>query len=257
MADAYGFKTTRADITDSSAIGTELDREKPDVVINAAGKRGHATIDWCEDHKEETMQVNAVGAANLCIECAKRRIYFVHISTGCLYRYTGLVFNEDALPNFTQEQFYARTKFLAEEMIKNFPALIIRIRLPIDSMPHPANLIDKLKSYDKLINIKSSVTTIPNMLENLRYLINNGAKGIYHLVDSGLISPAEIMGLYKQIVNPDYKFSVISEAELAGMTKTPRAHCCLSNVKLFQAGGRLEPAFDAVVACLMKYKENL
>jgi dTDP-4-dehydrorhamnose reductase len=38
-----------------------LDEVKPDVVINAAGKTGKPNVDWCEDHKEETLRSNDTG----------------------------------------------------------------------------------------------------------------------------------------------------------------------------------------------------
>eukprot|EP01094_Clydonella_sp_ATCC50884_P023535 TRINITY_DN5674_c0_g1_i4.p1 TRINITY_DN5674_c0_g1~~TRINITY_DN5674_c0_g1_i4.p1 ORF type:complete len:145 (-),score=9.06 TRINITY_DN5674_c0_g1_i4:46-480(-) len=36
-------------------VEAELDRIKPDYVINAAGLTGRPNVDWCEDHKEDTI----------------------------------------------------------------------------------------------------------------------------------------------------------------------------------------------------------
>ena len=74
-----------ADIADREAVIAALESEKPDVVINAAGKAWHPNVDWCEDHKEVTVRSNVVGPLVLLEECAKRSIYWVHLSSGCIY----------------------------------------------------------------------------------------------------------------------------------------------------------------------------
>ena len=44
----------------------------PDVVINCAGKTGRPNVDWCEDHKEETVRANVTGPLILLDECRKQ-----------------------------------------------------------------------------------------------------------------------------------------------------------------------------------------
>ena len=67
--------TPRVDIGNPEAVSALLEAEKPDVVINAAGKTGRPNVDWCEDHKEETLHANVLGPLVLLEECAKRDIY--------------------------------------------------------------------------------------------------------------------------------------------------------------------------------------
>ena len=76
----------KADIADQASVSRILDAEKPDVVINAAGKTGRPNVDWCEDHKMETMRSNVTGPLVLLEECAKRNIYWVHLGSGCIYQ---------------------------------------------------------------------------------------------------------------------------------------------------------------------------
>ena len=73
------------DIADAGALGEVLEKEKPDIVINTAGKTGRPNIDWCEEHKVETLRSNVAGPLLLLEECAKRNIYWVHLSSGCVY----------------------------------------------------------------------------------------------------------------------------------------------------------------------------
>src|SRR3989344_290490 len=103
--------TPHIDIAHPQAVSEELDRVKPDIVINAAGKTGRPNVDWCEDHKEETLHANVTGALVLLEECLKRNIYLVHMSSGCIYEGDkgGAGFTEEDPPNFSGS-FYSRTK---------------------------------------------------------------------------------------------------------------------------------------------------
>ncbi|MDP7476842.1 MAG: sugar nucleotide-binding protein [Candidatus Peribacteraceae bacterium] len=88
--------TPSIDIADSKAVAEVLDSEKPDVVINCAGKTGRPNVDWCEDHKAETIHSNVIGPLVLIEECGKRDVYLVHIGTGCVY-------SGDSSTPFTEE----------------------------------------------------------------------------------------------------------------------------------------------------------
>ena len=37
---------------------------KPTHVLNSAGVTGRPNVDWCEDHKQETIRANVVGYGN-------------------------------------------------------------------------------------------------------------------------------------------------------------------------------------------------
>ena len=55
LAAYPGAAVSDVDIADAPALAAELDRDRPAVVINCAGKTGRPNIDWCEDHKLETL----------------------------------------------------------------------------------------------------------------------------------------------------------------------------------------------------------
>src|SRR3989339_271920 len=59
--------TKRIDVTNLSVLVTEFKKTKPDVIINFAGAKAYPTIDWCEDHKKETVAINVVGAINVTL----------------------------------------------------------------------------------------------------------------------------------------------------------------------------------------------
>ncbi|PIR52099.1 hypothetical protein COU77_02180, partial [Candidatus Peregrinibacteria bacterium CG10_big_fil_rev_8_21_14_0_10_49_16] len=152
------------DIADSAAVGKEFDRVQPDVVINCAAKTGRPNIDWCEDHKADTLRSNVTGPLVLLEMCLKAGCHLVHMSSGCIYQGDngGHGFSENDPPNFFGS-FYARTKIWAEAVLKEFPMLILRPRMPFENNAHERNLITKLAKYAKVIDVQNSMTYAPDL----------------------------------------------------------------------------------------------
>jgi len=259
LKNSLNCLSTKINPLDIKALSSFLDKERPDIVINAIGKTGRPNIDWCEDNKQLTIESNVIAAANLCVECFKRNIYFVHLGSGCIYYgdNDGKGFSEEDEPNFYGPQFYAKSKILAEKILREFPSLILRIRMPIDEKPHERNLINKLLKYNKLIDVQNSMTTIPEMLEVIKTLIKKRKIGIYNLVNPGTISPVEIIEMYKELIDPSHNLEVLSLEELNKITKGKRSNCVLNTDKLKSEGIILPEIHQAVRNSLLKYKENL
>lgn len=76
---------TTARMHEQSQVREVLDSIKPTHVINCAGKTGRPNVDWCEDHKLETMESNGLGTLMVTYECEKRGIHCTVIATGCIY----------------------------------------------------------------------------------------------------------------------------------------------------------------------------
>ena len=260
---------SNVNITDLEAVREELDEKKPDVVINAAGKTSGSnvkqgtsnTIDWCEENITKTMDSNFNGPKILFKACEERKIYWVHLGSGCIFQGNGLNGKGFTEKNrATPPSWYSWTKFWADKFLKDKPVLILRLRMPIDNKPHPRNLIDKLKKYSELIDPQNSITVIPDFLEAAKKLIEKKRTGIYHVVNPGTISPAEIMILYGEVINRKYQeFKTISEEELyeKGRVKAKRSNCILNTEKLKREGIHLEPVRKRVLEILMEYKKNL
>lgn len=258
LEDSY---ISSVDVSDLNAIRKELDEKKPDVIINAAGKTGRPNIDWCEEHKLETVAGNITGPLNILQACQESNIYWVHLSSGCIFQGDGpdgKGFREEDDDKATPPSFYSWTKYWADQILKNFPVLIARLRLPIDNQPSPRNLIDKLIPHPKVRNINNSVTVIPDFLKAVKQLIKKKKTGIYHVVNPGTINSGEIMAAYKKIVNPNHQFGIISEEEYYGkIAGVRRADCILNTDKLRQEGIHLKPIKKRIVELMQEYKKNL
>lgn len=113
--------TTTVRMEDREAVKAELEKIKPTHVLNCAGCTGRPNVDWCEDHKEETMRSNVIGTLNLTDCCAQAGIHCTVFATGCIYHYNdthpigGPGFTETDPANF-KGSFYSETKGHVEEV---------------------------------------------------------------------------------------------------------------------------------------------
>lgn len=251
---------SRADITDKRAVAEALDKVKPHAVINTVGKKGKPNIDWCEDHKLETVSSNVVGPLVLMQECVKRGILMAHLSSGCIF--TGASpkpggFTEEDTPN--PVSFYSWSKAQADEVLKQFPVLILRLRMPITAEPSQGNLITKLVNYEKVINVENSLTVVDDLLAATLALIEKGKTGIYNIANPGPVAHGRILDLYKKMVDPSFTYELIPVDELysRGLAKAERSNCILNTTKLAQEGIALPPAEERIKDCLRGYGQKV
>ena len=235
------------DITDRHAVVQALERYQPEVVINCAGRTGRPNVDWCEDHREETLEVNVTGALLVMRACLDRGIYLVHVSSGCIYQGDngGRGFSEDDAPNFAGS-FYSQTKAWADQIIRHFPVLTLRLRMPFDGSTSERNLIVKLRKYSRVLAVANSLTHMPDFLRASQVLIARRATGVYNLVNEGALSPFDLMRRYKDVVDARHSFEPLALDQMPEVARTGRSNCLLNTDKLRDAGLALPPVDQAV-----------
>jgi 3,5-epimerase/4-reductase len=120
-AQGKDVHTTTIRMENRESVLAELDRVKPTHVLNAAGCTGRPNVDWCEDHKEETMRSNVIGTINLTDCCFLKGIHCTAFATGCIYEYDekhpwdGPGYVETDKSNFSGS-FYSEGKAHVEEV---------------------------------------------------------------------------------------------------------------------------------------------
>ena len=129
--------------------------------------------------------------------------------------------------------------------------------MPIDDRPGERNLIDKIKKYQKLIDIPNSMTTVPHLIITLKELIKRRKTGVYNMVNPGTTSPAEIMQMYQRIIDPSHRFESLSLEGLNNITKANRSNCVLSTKKLKDVGLEFPEIHIALEECLINYKRYI
>ena len=166
-----------------------LEEHEPDVVLNAAGVRGKPNVDWCETHQLETILGNTKLPITIAEACQQKGVYFLHIGSGCIY------YGDSPDPaGWKEDDFgnpipvYSRAKYAADLVLSTLPNVgIARIRLPIDWTPGPDNLITKLVSFKKVIDVANSVTILDDMIDVFHELLSQKAAGIFHVTNPGIL----------------------------------------------------------------------
>lgn len=244
-------------ITSVQDVEALLDEHKPDSVLNAAGVVGKPNVDWCETHQLETIAGNTVLPIMIAEACQKKNVYLLHMGTGCIF----YGYSED--PNGWKEDdhpnplaVYTRTKYAADLALSTLPNVgIARIRMPIDHVSSPANLIDKLASYKKVVDVINSVTIVEDMVSVFKQLLEKQAAGIFHVTNPGSIKHTEILEMYKDMVDPNHDNEWISEQELVttGLAKKTRSNNILQSGNLEKLGIKMRPIKEALHDTLKKY----
>jgi dTDP-4-dehydrorhamnose reductase len=242
-----GAAAPEVDVADRAAVAAALERHRPDVVINCAGKTGRPNVDWCESHKAETLRANVTGALIVLEECLARGVYLVHLSSGCIYTGDngGRGFGEEDAPNFAGS-FYSRTKAWSDQALRDFPALTLRLRMPFDGTAAERNLVTKLRRYRRVLTEPNSLTHLPDFLRTAAALIERRATGLYNAVNEGAVSPYQIMCRYRELVDPGHAFEPLDAGRLGEVTAAGRSNCLLDTSKLRAAGLAMRPVEEAV-----------
>ncbi len=247
------------------SVLAEIEKYKPTHVLNAAGVTGRPNVDWCEDHKAETIRTNVIGCLNIADICAMKGIHHLLYATGCIFEYDddhiigGKSFTEDDTPNF-HGSYYSHTKAMVEDMLKVFPTTCtLRVRMPISDDLSPRNFVTKIVKYDKVVNIPNSMTVLTELLPISLIMAERKLTGIYNFCNPGAISHNQVLDLYKQYVDSSYTYTNFSVEEQAKILKAGRSNNTLDHNKLCNAlpDIHIDDIHTAMHGVMKRMKENL
>jgi len=254
-------------IENRADVEAELDKVKPSHVLMSAGITGRPNIDWCEDHKPETIRTNVIGTLNVADLCNMKNIHCTIYATGCIFKYddehalgSGVGFTEESFPNFA-ESFYSETKGYMEQMLKCYPkCMILRVRMPIsDDLIH-RNFVTKIVKYERVVNIPNSMTVLTEMLPASLAMAKAGLTGVYNFTNPGVISHNQVLDLYKKYIDPTYTYKNFTVEEQAKVIKAGRSNNELDTTKLMRdmpEGVVINDIQTAVDLCFQRMKVNL
>lgn len=248
-------------------VAKELDEIQPSHALMAAGITGRPNIDWCEDHKPETIRTNVIGTLNVADLCMLRGIHCTVYATGCIFKYddahplgSGIGFTEEDVPNF-DGSFYSQTKGYMEPMLKCYPnCLVLRVRMPVsDDLIH-RNFVTKIVKYEKVVNIPNSMTILHEMLPASLAMAIKGLTGVYNFTNPGVISHNEVLDLYTKYIDPTYTYTNFTEEEQSLVIKAPRSNNELDTTKLMRdvpEGIEINDIKVAFEKCFQRMQVNL
>lgn len=252
-----GSILSEAMIDDGAQVCAALGEHRPEAVVNCAGMTGTPNVDWCDANPLPTFRSNTIGPLVLAEACQELGVHLTHFGSGCIFYGPSpdpKGWREDDFANPSAA--YTRSKYAADLPLSILPNVaIVRLRMPIDSVPGPRNLITKLAHYPKIIDVENSVTIVDDLFEVIRQVIDKKAEGVFHATNPGSIRHRDLIRLYEELVDPSHTNEWISEEDLVrlGLAAKTRSNCILQNTRLPALGIHMRPIEVALRETMEKY----
>jgi dTDP-4-dehydrorhamnose reductase len=204
---------------------------------------------------------NLQGPINLATICQQMDVHLTYLGTGCIYEYDathpqlGHGFTEDDPPNFTGSQ-YSTVKGITDQLIDHFSTTLnVRIRMPISASHNPRNFVTKITRYQRVISIPNSMTVLPELLPIMLDLAKKKVTGTINLTNPGVISHREILDMYRQYVDPNFKYEIMPLSELPKYTVGQRSNNYLDTTKLQSLYPQVRHIKDALRDVFQNYSK--
>jgi len=259
---AINIPESEIDITNLASVRAALPAYPADVVLNLAAATNTGALEKPEN-QDVGFRVNVQGVANLALACREQGRRLVHYSTGMMFDGLGPDndgWDETALPE--PPNYYVWTKAWGDMMLAPFMErdgiLVLRLHLPISAVSHPKNLLNKMMGFASAVDAESSMTVVEDLLLATKVLIEQGASGIYHVANPGLMSFWRIIEIMKEegLVPLDKEVGRMTRADLDAMGGAKQAYPLLNTGKLRAAGVALDDIEVAVRKCVRALKAN-
>lgn len=233
------------------AIRQDLDTFNPNRVICLVG-RTHGgkcnTIDYLQsdDKLEENIKSNMFGPIQLALECAFRGIHMTYMGTGCIFEFpNGLLptdanninhgFSESDVPNFRGSN-YSIVKGFTDQLMHTSllekHCLNLRIRMPIVNYKCPRNFITKIVGYSKVVNVQNSMSVLHDIIPIMIHMATNKVTNTMNLTNPGTISHHEILDMYTELVDQNFKYQSFTVKEQDKILKSKRSNNSLDTTLL-------------------------
>jgi dTDP-4-dehydrorhamnose reductase len=231
------------DVRDPAAVSRVLDDVRPDVVINAAA---YNDVDGAESDPASAMAVNAVGPGNLARACRDRGALLVHISTD--YVFDGAKrepYREEDCPRPASVYGVSKLGGCLLVAAGGGPHLIVRTSgvfgaggNRVKGGSFVERILAKARSGQPLRVVSdqvSSPTYAPDLAAALVALVEQGARGLLHVTNSGACSPYDLAAAALEIAGIHARIEPIRTADLGAPARRP-AYSVLDNSRARAAG---------------------
>ena len=252
------FSKAELDYTDEYYLRNLIKEQRYDYLINAQGFTGRPNVDQAEVMKEDCWKYNVQVPLMFSRVCKDLGVQPIHITSGCIFTGYDKAWNEVDEPNFgvfnPDASFYSTSKH-AFESVNDF-GITIRIRMPFCNVLHDRSYLTKIHKYDNLIQAVNSKTYIPELVDFIECLIEEGRTGtdVVHFCNPEPLSTMEVVDIMREAELENLNWSFVDFEELG--CKANRSNCTLDVTKVREEYGyvlsteaeALRKALDAITA---------
>ncbi len=169
------------DITNNEMVFDYFSKNEFDSIIHAAAM---TSVRQCESEKKLSWDTNVVGTKNLVDATTEFRSNskFIYLSTACVFDGHDGMYKESSIPS--PENFYALTKLIGEQQIKNLKNyLIIRTNfVGKQKWMYPKAFTDRFGTYLFAENVASGIKEIfDTNIEGTIHIVGDKKLSMYDL----------------------------------------------------------------------------
>ena len=227
------------DYTDEYYLREYMEEQRFDYLINAQGYTGRPNVDAAENDKEACWKYNVQVPVMFNTVCRELHVQPIHITSGCIFTGYDKAWSEADEPNYgvfnPDASFYSTSKHAFESVSDN--GITIRIRMPFCDTLNDRSYLTKIYKYDNLISAVNSKTYIPELVDFIELLVEEGRTGhdVIHFTNTEPLETASVIELMKEaeLENNNWSWVDIEDLDLAA----GRSNCILDTTKLREEYG--------------------
>jgi nucleoside-diphosphate-sugar epimerase len=250
LNDGHNVIIGTARVDNIKELEDEINLTQPTHVISTIGRTHgeynnikYGTIDYLEQPGKlvENVRDNLFAPIILTQLAKKYNFHNSYIGTGCIFEFDKTHpfgqekdgFTEESLPNFFGSS-YSIVKGFTDQLMHLIDenTLNIRIRMPITDEFNSRNFITKITTYPKICSVPNSMTVLDELIPIMIDMAIKKRTGTINMTNPGLISHNEILEMYKEIVDPSFKWENFSVEEQRAILDSGRSNNYLDTAKL-------------------------
>ena len=231
------------DITDSKAVEAVIDRERPELLVNAAA---YNDVDGAEAAPAVALEINAFAVLSLARAATRSGAALVHFSSDFVFD------GETDRPYVEDDRANPRGAYAASKLLGDWFALEAQRAyvLRVESLFGPpaaggsrrgslGTIVDRIRAGEEVpvfVDRTVSPSYTPDIARAARTLVEGSAPpGLYHCVNSGHATWAAIAEHTANLLNVPLRMRPLTLESARLRARRPR-FCALSNAKLAAAG---------------------
>ena len=124
--------------------------------------------------------------------------------------------------------------------------------MPISASSNPRDFITKITSYSKICSMVNSMTVLPELLPIMIDMSINKHVGTINLTNPNGINHNEILEMYRETVDPSFKWENFSVEEQSKILASERSNNILDTSKLLSLYPNVRAANVSIANILAK-----